>query len=64
MLTVDPMARPTIMTVIICMTWLPMETAVVPATPSNCPIIKRSAMPYSVCRKYDNRYGRENHTIF
>ena len=46
--TVVPMARPTIMTVSICMTWLPIETAVVDATPSYCPIMKRSARPYSV----------------
>lgn len=30
---VDPMARPTIMTVIICMTWLPTETAVMLPAP-------------------------------
>ena len=45
MLTVVPMASPTIMTVSICMTCEPMETAVVLATPSNCPIMNRSAMP-------------------
>ena len=43
--TVEPMARPTIMTVSICMTWEPMDTAVVLATPSNCPMINKSAMP-------------------
>ena len=32
-ITVAPMARPTIITVSICITWLPMETAVVPSTP-------------------------------
>lgn len=32
-------------TVSICMICEPMETAVVPATPSNCPIMNRSAMP-------------------
>lgn len=45
MLTVDPIASPTIMTVIMCMTWDPMETAVVLATPSYWPIMKRSAIP-------------------
>ena len=59
MVTVVPMERPTIITVIICITWLPMDTAVVLATPSNCPMMNRSAMPYSVCRKYEKRYGRE-----
>lgn len=49
--TVVPMASPTIITVIICMIWLPMETAVVLSTASNCPTIYRSAIPYSVCRK-------------
>ena len=37
MLTVVPMASPTIMTVIMCMTWLPTETAVVEAAPSYWP---------------------------
>ena len=45
MLTVEPIARPTIITVIMCMTWLPTETAVVLAAPSNWPIMNRSAMP-------------------
>ena len=43
--TVAPMASPTIITVSMCITWLPTETAVVPATPSNCPIMNRSAIP-------------------
>lgn len=34
-MTVEPMASPTIMTVSMCMTWLPMETAVVLSTPPN-----------------------------
>ena len=34
-MTVVPMASPTIMTVSMCMTWLPMETAVVALTPLN-----------------------------
>ena len=33
--TVEPMASPTIITVSICMTWLPTETAVMLSTPSN-----------------------------
>ena len=45
MLTVVPMASPTIMTVIMCMTWLPTETAVVEAAPSYWPMMNRSAMP-------------------
>ena len=45
MQTVVPIASPTIMTVSICMTCEPIETAVVLATPSNCPMINRSAMP-------------------
>ena len=55
MLTVVPMARPTIITVSICITCEPMETAVVLATPSNCPMMNRSAMPQSVCKKYESR---------
>ena len=50
-ITVPPIARPTIITVSICITWLPIETAVVLSTPLNCPIMNRSAIPYSVCKK-------------
>ena len=42
---VVPIARPTMMTVTMCMTWLPMDTAVMLAAPWNWPMIKRSAMP-------------------
>ena len=45
MVTVEPMASPTIITVSMCMTWLPMETAVVLSIPLNRPMINRSAMP-------------------
>ena len=45
------MASPTSMTVIMCMTCEPTDTAVVLATPSNWPTMNRSAMPYSVCKK-------------
>ena len=45
MLTVVPMASPTIITVSMCMTWEPTETAVVLATPSNCPMMNKSAIP-------------------
>jgi hypothetical protein len=60
--TVAPIARPTIMTVIICITWLATETAVILSTPLNCPTINRSAIPYSVWRKYDSKYGKEKYT--
>ena len=53
--TVAPIASPTIITVSMCITCEPMETAVVLATPSNCPMMNRSAMPYSVCKKYESR---------
>ena len=43
--TVVPMASPTSMTVSMCMTCEPMETAVVAATPSYWPTMNRSAMP-------------------
>jgi len=36
---------------IICMPCEPMDTAVVLATPSNCPMINKSAIPYNVCKK-------------
>ena len=45
MVTLVPMARPTSITVSMCMTCEPMETAVVAATGSNWPTMKRSAMP-------------------
>ena len=45
MLTVAPMARPTIITVSICITCEPTDTAVVAATASYCPKMNRSAMP-------------------
>ena len=45
MLTVVPMARPTIITVSMCITWEPTATAVVLAFPSNWPMMNRSAMP-------------------
>ena len=45
MLTVVPIASPTIITVSICMTCEPTDTAVVAATPSNCPIMNKSAIP-------------------
>ena len=45
MLTVVPMASPTIITVSICITCEPTDTAVVAATPSYCPMMNRSAMP-------------------
>ena len=35
----------TIMTVSMCISWLPMETAVMEAAPLNCPVMKRSARP-------------------
>ena len=57
MVTVAPMARPTMTTVSMYSTWLPFATAVMPSTPMNWPAMNRSAIPYSVCRKYDNRYG-------
>ena len=45
MAMVVPMARPTIMTVIMCITWLPMDTAVMSAVPLNWPVMNRSAIP-------------------
>lgn len=48
---VEPIARPTIITVSMCIAWLPIETAVVLSTELNCPIMNKSAIPYKVCRK-------------
>ena len=44
-LTVVPIARPTIITVIMCIICEPMDTAVVLATPSYCPMMNKSAIP-------------------
>ena len=62
--TVVPIASPTIITVSMCMTCEPIETAVVSETVPYLPIISRSAIPYSVCRKYDSRYGSEKPSNF
>ena len=43
--TVEPIASPTSITVIRCITCEPMETAVVAETSANCPIINKSAIP-------------------
>jgi len=43
--TVVPIASPTSMTVSICITCEPTDTAVVASTPAYCPMINRSAMP-------------------
>ena len=45
MVTVVPMASPTIITVSMCITWEPIDTAVVPSAPWNCPMMNRSASP-------------------
>lgn len=43
--TAQPRVRPAMMTIIMCMTWLPMETPVTGAAPLYWPVMKRSAMP-------------------
>lgn len=43
--TVAPMAKPTIITVSMCITWLPTATAVVVPEPLYRPTTNRSAMP-------------------
>ena len=50
-ITVEPIERPTITTVSMCIIWLPMETADIISAPLNLPDIKRSARPYNVCKK-------------
>ena len=45
MRTVDPIAKPAITTVSMCMSWLPTATAEIEAGALNCPTIKRSAIP-------------------
>ncbi len=49
--TVAPIAKPTAITVSMCMAWLPTDTAVMLPTPLNCPTTNKSAIPYRVCRK-------------
>ena len=55
MVTVAPVASPTIITVSICMIWLPTETAVMMSLPQNCPVMNKSAKQYSDCSKYANK---------
>ena len=43
--TVEPMASPTIITVSICITCPPTETAVMLSTPLNWPMMNKSAIP-------------------
>ena len=43
--TVVPIASSTIITVSMCITCEPTDTAVVASTPAYCPMINRSAMP-------------------
>ena len=45
MVTVVPMARPTMTTVSMCITWDPTDTAVMAAASQYCPVMNRSAMP-------------------
>ena len=51
MQTVVPIASPSNITVSMCITWEPTDTAVVSATVPKRPIISKSAIPYSVCKK-------------
>ena len=43
--TVVPIASPTIITVIMCIIWLPLVIAVIASTPLNLPVIYKSAIP-------------------
>ena len=49
---VAPITSPAVMTVSICITCEPMDTAVVLASSSYRPIIKRSAKPYRAYKKF------------
>lgn len=52
------MASPTSMTVSMCMTCEPMETAVVAATPSYWPTMNRSAMPVERLQEIGKQIGQ------
>ena len=43
--TVEPMAKPAITTVSMCISWLPTDTAVIEDASLNCPTMNRSAIP-------------------
>ena len=63
-ITVLPIARPTIITVTMCINWLPTDTAVITSAPLNCPIIKRSASPYKTCNNVESTKGIEKTVRF
>ena len=57
---VVPVVSPSIIPVMVCITWLPMATPATLAGSSNCPTTKRSAPPYSACSTFASRYGTAN----
>ena len=55
--TVPPVDRPIIKLVTACMTWLPVDTAAMPAWSANCPTTIRSTAPYRNCSREAPRKG-------
>ena len=56
--TVTPMASPLITMVMVCITWLPVDTADTSAATPNWPTTSRSTAPYMVWRKIASSTGR------
>ena len=55
--TMAPVDRPIIKLVTACMTWLPVDTAAMPAWSANCPTTIRSTAPYRNCSREAPRKG-------
>ena len=58
--TVPPRVSPEIRLVIICVTWVPVDTAAMLCAPQNIPTARRSTAPYSACSKFASRNGTVN----
>ena len=54
------MDSPVMTEVMVCMIWLPVETAETSAAAPNWPTMSKSAAPYMACSNMANSTGREN----
>lgn len=61
--TVSPIESPVMTTVIVCIIWLPVETAdtyTSEKVPPNCPTTNRSMAPYVACKNNASSTGSAN----
>ena len=54
---VPPRVRPVTRLVIICVTWVPVDTAATAWASQNCPTTKRSTAPYNDCNTLASKNG-------